>query len=118
MCERQPLPLDQDDEVIKITNKGRKQGANGQIYVFNCTFPSFNDAKEKLKGKYFGTIWEQGNIYKKTVRFNCKTCEMRLKVVQDEITDECHIHLDSKHFDENGDHEDEIEDKKTAKKSM
>ncbi len=35
---------------------------------------------------------------------------MRLKVVQDEITDECHVHLDSKHFDENGDHEDEIED--------
>jgi hypothetical protein len=29
---------------------------------------------------------------------------MRLKVVQDEITDECHIHLESKHFDENGDH--------------
>ncbi len=62
MCERQPIPLDQDDEVITITNKGRKEGANGQIYVFNCTFPSFNDAKEKLKGKYFGTIWEQGNI--------------------------------------------------------
>jgi hypothetical protein len=67
-----------------------------------------------LKGKYFlsilGTTWEQGKIYKKTVWFNCKTCEMRLKVVQDEITDECHVHLDSKHFDENGDHEDEIED--------
>ncbi len=39
--------LDQDDEELTISNKGRKEGGN-EIFVFNCTFPSVNDAKKKL----------------------------------------------------------------------
>ena len=43
----------------ETAKRGRKLGSKSRIYIYNCSFESFDEAKSKLKESLLGTSWEQ-----------------------------------------------------------
>jgi hypothetical protein len=100
------------EEEEPTQKRGRKQGSKARVYVYHSTIPTFTEVQSTLKNTYIGTSCEQGNAYNNIVWFKCKSCTKTLKEVEDSVKKECHIHIQTDFFDENGEHNHSIRFKK------